>query len=39
MAATAGVVWEAGNPKIRERSEYMKSYCPYTNLGDVLRID
>jgi len=24
---------EWGNPKIREHYEYMKTYCPYTNLG------
>jgi oligopeptidase B len=29
-----GEFQEWGNPKIREQYEYMKSYCPYTNLAE-----
>ena len=33
LPLTVGEFEEWGNPKIREHYEYMKSYCPYTNLG------
>jgi oligopeptidase B len=33
LPLTVGEFEEWGNPKIREQYEYMKSYCPYTNLG------
>ena len=33
MPLTVGEFIEWGNPKIREHYEYMKTYCPYTNLG------
>jgi oligopeptidase B len=29
-----GEVEEWGNPKVREQYEYMKRYCPYTNLAE-----
>jgi oligopeptidase B len=32
LPLTIGEFEEWGNPKIREQYEYMKSYCPYTNL-------
>jgi oligopeptidase B len=32
LPLTVGEFEEWGNPKIREHYEYMKSYCPYTNL-------
>jgi oligopeptidase B len=32
LPLTVGEFEEWGNPKIREQYEYMKSYCPYTNL-------
>ncbi len=34
LPLTVGEFEEWGNPKIRERYEYMKSYCPYTNLAE-----
>ncbi len=34
LPLTVGEFEEWGNPKIREQYEYMKSYCPYTNLDD-----
>ena len=34
LPLTVGEFEEWGNPKIREQYEYMKSYCPYTNLGE-----
>ncbi|HKZ05455.1 MAG TPA: S9 family peptidase [Methylomirabilota bacterium] len=33
LPLTVGEFEEWGNPKIREAFEYMKSYCPYTNIG------
>ena len=33
LPLTVGEFEEWGNPKIREHYEYMKSYCPYTNIG------
>src|SRR6266436_4356193 len=33
LPLTVGEFEEWGNPKIREQYEYMKTYCPYTNLG------
>jgi oligopeptidase B len=33
LPLTVGEFEEWGNPKIREHYEYMKSYCPYTNLA------
>jgi len=33
LPLTVGEFEEWGNPKIREQYEYMKSYCPYTNLS------
>jgi oligopeptidase B len=33
LPLTVGEFEEWGNPKIREQYQYMKSYCPYTNLG------
>jgi oligopeptidase B len=33
LPLTVGEFEEWGNPKIREHSEYMKTYCPYTNLA------
>jgi len=33
LPLTVGEFEEWGNPKIREQYEYMKSYCPYTNLA------
>ena len=32
LPLTVGEFEEWGNPKLREQYEYMKSYCPYTNL-------
>jgi oligopeptidase B len=32
LPLTVGEFEEWGNPKIREQYEYMKGYCPYTNL-------
>ncbi len=32
LPLTVGEFEEWGNPKIREQYEYIKSYCPYTNL-------
>jgi oligopeptidase B len=32
LPLTVGEFEEWGNPKVREQYEYMKSYCPYTNL-------
>jgi oligopeptidase B len=34
LPLTVGEFEEWGNPKIREQYEYMKGYCPYTNLGE-----
>jgi len=34
LPLTVGEFEEWGNPKIREQYEYMKSYCPYTNLTE-----
>ena len=34
LPLTVGEFEEWGNPKIREQYEYMKSYCPYTNLSE-----
>jgi len=34
LPLTVGEVEEWGNPKIREQYEYMKTYCPYTNLAE-----
>jgi oligopeptidase B len=34
LPLTIGEFEEWGNPKIREQYDYMKSYCPYTNLDD-----
>jgi oligopeptidase B len=33
LPLTVGEFLEWGNPKIKEQYEYMKSYCPYTNLA------
>jgi oligopeptidase B len=33
LPLTVGEFEEWGNPKIREHYDYMKSYCPYTNLA------
>ena len=33
LPLTVGEFEEWGNPKIREHYEYLKTYCPYTNLG------
>jgi oligopeptidase B len=33
LPLTVGEFEEWGNPKILEQYEYIKSYCPYTNLG------
>jgi oligopeptidase B len=33
LPLTIGEFEEWGNPKIREHYEYMRTYCPYTNLG------
>jgi oligopeptidase B len=33
LPLTVGEFEEWGNPKVREHYEYMKTYCPYTNLG------
>jgi oligopeptidase B len=33
LPLTIGEFEEWGNPKIREHYEYMKTYCPYTNLA------
>jgi oligopeptidase B len=33
LPLTVGEFEEWGNPKIREQYEYMRSYCPYTNLA------
>jgi oligopeptidase B len=33
LPLTVGEFEEWGNPKIREQYEYIRSYCPYTNLG------
>ncbi len=33
LPLTVGEFEEWGNPRIREHYEYMKTYCPYTNLG------
>ena len=33
LPLTVGEFEEWGNPKIREHCDYMKSYCPYTNLA------
>jgi oligopeptidase B len=33
LPLTVGEFEEWGNPKLRAHYEYMKSYCPYTNLG------
>ena len=33
LPLTVGEFEEWGNPKVREHYEYMKSYCPYTNLA------
>ncbi|HSB43094.1 MAG TPA: S9 family peptidase [Methylomirabilota bacterium] len=32
LPLTVGEFEEWGNPKVREQYEYMKGYCPYTNL-------
>ncbi|HXJ80783.1 MAG TPA: S9 family peptidase [Candidatus Methylomirabilis sp.] len=32
LPLTVGEFEEWGNPKVREQYEYMKTYCPYTNL-------
>jgi oligopeptidase B len=34
LPLTVGEFEEWGNPKVREQYEYMKSYCPYTNLTE-----
>ena len=34
LPLTVGEFEEWGNPKIREQYEYLKTYCPYTNLDD-----
>jgi oligopeptidase B len=33
LPLTVGEFEEWGNPKVREQYEYMKSYCPYTNVA------
>jgi oligopeptidase B len=33
LPLTVGEFEEWGNPKVREHYEYMKGYCPYTNLA------
>jgi oligopeptidase B len=33
LPLTVGEFEEWGNPKIREQYDYMKTYCPYTNLA------
>jgi oligopeptidase B len=33
LPLTVGEFEEWGNPKIREHYEYMKTYCPYTNIA------
>jgi len=33
LPLTVGEFEEWGNPRIREHYEYMKTYCPYTNVG------
>ena len=33
LPLTVGEFEEWGNPKVREQYEYMKSYCPYSNLA------
>jgi oligopeptidase B len=33
LPLTVGEFEEWGNPKVREQYDYMKTYCPYTNLG------
>ncbi len=33
LPLTVGEFEEWGNPKVREQYEYMKTYCPYTNLA------
>ena len=33
LPLTVGEFEEWGNPRLREHYEYMKSYCPYTNLA------
>ncbi len=33
LPLTVGEFEEWGNPKIREHYKYMRTYCPYTNLG------
>ena len=33
LPLTVGEFEEWGNPKIREQYEYIRTYCPYTNLG------
>jgi oligopeptidase B len=33
LPLTVGEFEEWGNPKVREQYEYMKRYCPYTNLA------
>src|SRR6185436_10322401 len=34
LPLTVGEFEEWGNPKIREHYEYMKTYCPYTNVDE-----
>jgi oligopeptidase B len=33
LPLTVGEFEEWGNPKVREHYKYMRTYCPYTNLG------
>jgi len=33
LPLTVGEFEEWGNPRLREHYEYMKAYCPYTNLA------
>jgi oligopeptidase B len=33
LPLTVGEFQEWGNPKIKEQYDYMKTYCPYSNLG------
>ena len=33
LPLTVGEFEEWGNPKLRDHYEYMKTYCPYTNVG------
>jgi oligopeptidase B len=33
LPLTVGEFEEWGNPKIREQYDYMRTYCPYTNLA------